>query len=653
MQHFPHLFSELKIGKRTLKNRIITSPTGETMPSFDGSISTQVVDYYTEKAKGGAGAVTWGILAVEFPRGKTGDVKNRADTPKVIKDMNRMAESIQRYGALFIPQLFHAGAMTTAEAAEGNLPACVSDKEVEHLYISRYRKAGPMHELTTEEIKEMVQKFVKAAKICQRAGADGVNIHCAHGYLVNQFLSPDTNARTDEYGGSFENRIRFGIEVIEGIRKAVGPDFILGARIPGREWVTNAMTEEECVEFARRMEKAGCDYLDVSAGLNMSQAKVIETEVYPQGSKLDYALPIKAAVSIPVGTNGMLRDPQFCDDLIREGKVDFVLMARALICDPYWPQKASEGRVDEIRPCISCNDGCMGRVRLGYHLSCALNPVAGRETHLGKVLKVQDPKKVAVIGGGLAGMQAAIVAAQAGHCVTLLEQDNQLGGQLNLAHVPPHKEKIKEARDWFIAELARQKVEVKTGEKVSLQTIEALKPDSVIVATGAVPIDKLPIEGLENTVQAWDVLRGDVTIGENQKVAIIGGGIVACEVGQMMLGKNNQVSVIEMLPQIGGALEDIHLTDLLIEFQEKNVAVYVNATAKKVEKDKVVFEKDGKEEAVSADVIILSVGQKSAGTELVKELRAAGYKTIVAGDAKKPAKFVNATLDGFYAGLDV
>ena len=184
-----------------------------------------------------------------------------------------------------------------------------------------------------------------------------------------------------------------------------------------------------------------------------------------------------------------------------------------------------------------------------------------------------------------------------------------------------------------------------------MQTIEALKPDSVIVATGAVPIDKLPIEGLENTVQAWDVLRGDVTIGENQKVAIIGGGIVACEVGQMMLEKNNQVSVIEMLPQIGGALEDIHLTDLLIEFQEKNVAVYVNATAKKVEKDKVVFEKDGKEEAVSADVIILSVGQKSAGTELVKELRAAGYKTIVAGDAKKPAKFVNATLDGFYAWM--
>lgn len=653
MQHFPNLFSEMKIGKRTLKNRIIVSPTGETMPNFDGSISTQVIDYYTEKAKGGAGAVTWGILAVEYPRGKTGDVKNRADTPKIIKDMNRMAESIQRYGALFIPQLFHAGAMTTYEAAEGNLPACVSNKDVEHLYINRYRQAGPMHELTTEEIKEMVQKFVKAAQICRRAGADGVNIHCAHGYLINQFLSPDTNARTDEYGGSFENRIRFAIEIVEGIRKAVGENFIVGARIPGREWVKNRMTDEECVEFARRMEKAGCDYLDVSAGLNMSQAKVIETEVYPQGSKLEYALPIKAAVSIPVGTNGMLRDPQFCDDLIKEGKVDFVSMARALICDPYWPQKASEGKVDEIRPCISCNDGCMGRVRLGYHASCALNPTAGRETHLGTVRKAEQAKKVAVIGGGLAGMQAAIVAARAGHDVTLFEQDSQLGGQLNLAHVPPYKMKIKTARDWFISELKRQGVEVRAGKPVTLEEIDGLKPDSVIVATGAVPIENIPVEGLANTVQAWDILKGEVAVPENQKVAIIGGGIVACEVAQMMLEKNNEVSVIEMLPQIGGALEDIHLTDLLIEFEEKNVGIHVNATAKKVEKDKVIFEKDGKEESVSAEMIVLSVGQKSAGAELVKQLREAGYKTIVAGDAKKPAKFVNATLDGFYAGLDV
>ena len=228
-----------------------------------------------------------------------------------------------------------------------------------------------MHELTTEEIKEMVQKFVKQ-KICQRAGADGVNIHCAHGYLVNQFLSPDTNARTDEYGGSFENRIRFGIEVIEGIRKAVGPDFILGARIPGREWVTNAMTEEECVEFARRMEKAGCDYLDVSAGLNMSQAKVIETEVYPQGSKLDYALPIKAAVSIPVGTNGML-NPQFA--MIWSEKEKWILY--------WWPERwfatpiglSKRGQSDKSDLHI-LQWRMHGKSAIGLSLSCALNPVA-------------------------------------------------------------------------------------------------------------------------------------------------------------------------------------------------------------------------------------------------------------------------------------
>ncbi|MDR1903922.1 MAG: FAD-dependent oxidoreductase [Treponema sp.] len=421
------------------------------------------------------------------------------------------------------------------------------------------------------------------------AKCDGVTLHSAHGYVISEFLSPDMNARTDEYGGSLDNRVRFAVEVIEGIRKACGPDFIIGARIPGHEWVSDGLTDDECDEIARRYEAAGCDYLDISGGATDVFTKLMETERYEQGDRVSFAARIKKAVSIPVGAVGALREPEFCDKLIKEGTVDFLSLGRTLICDPYWPEKAASGRANEIRPCLSYFDGCTNRLFDSCAISCALNPVAGRELEIGNLQKTDTPKNVVVIGGGAGGMQAAITAARIGHTVTLLEKSDKLGGQFNIACVPPYKEKIAAARDWFAGELARQGVTVKLNWDAGLNVIKSLKPDAVIAATGAVPVTEIPVPGVNNTVQGWDLLNGKVAVPGNSRVTIIGGGIVGCEIAEMLLEKGNSVSIIEMLPEIANGLEMIHKLDLLQDFAEKKVNVKTNSRVTKISQDSVSF----------------------------------------------------------------
>ncbi len=653
MKHYPHLFSKLKVGRRELRNRIVLAPMGEGMANPDGSISEQMIAYYTEYAKGGCAIVTPGVISVDYPYSKPEQNIARIDDEKYRKNWARLAENIHHYGGMLIPQIHHAGAQTHAGNIEGNMPRCVSDIDSEHMLIKAYRAMGPQHELTIEEIKKLEQKFIDAAYNCKCAKCDGISLHAAHGYLINQFLSRATNARMDEYGGSLENRVRFPVNIIKGIRKVCGPDFIISARIPGKEWVINGLTEEECVEIAKHFEAAGCDYLDVSGGNYTVISTCMETEQYPQGDRVPLAEPIKKAVSIPVGTVGKLRKPDFCEQVLADGKADIIVMGRSLICDPYWPKKAKAGKPETIRPCISCFDGCTNRLFDSIAVGCALNPRTGREFDIGRVEKTNDSKKVLVIGGGLGGMEAAITAASIGHQVTLLEKTDILGGQLLLAAAPPNKDAIDDVRQYYIGELNRQHVEVKINCEATLDVVKSIDPDAIIVATGAKPVLSIPVPGVENAVQAWDVLAGSVPVPSGRKVAIIGGGIVGCEVAEMVLEKKNEVSIIEMLPSIANGLEMIHMIDMQIKFAEKNVNVCTNATVKSIAADSITFVKDDQEQTIDADLTVLAVGQRSVGSELVVELEEAGYDVNVIGDAKKPAKFIDATQDGYFAGLYV
>lgn len=647
---FKYLFASGKVGNLYTKNRIVMSPMGENMANEDGSLSEQAFAYYLERAKGGAGIIIPGVLSVDYPTGKTTGCQHRLDDPKFVSGWYRLANAIHHEGALLIPQIHHAGAQTNSITAEGRTPVCVSDTDdVEHAFIQYYRSYGSQHELTTEEVKELVQKFIQTAVYAQFAQCDGVEIHAAHGYLISQFLSPDTNKRTDEYGGTLENRMRFLVEVIRGIRQSCGPNFIVGARIPGKEWTKNGLTQEECLEIARICEKEGCQFLDISGGTTVLSSTLMETQGYPEGDRVPLAEAIKKVVNIPVFTVGNLREPAFCDNVLKEGRADFICLGRPLLADPYWPEKAESGRQDEIRKCISCFDGCFANIWSFRPCGCSVNPNVGFEKDYSEKDRTDDPKKVVIIGGGPAGMQAAVTAARLGHTPILLEKGDKLGGQLNIACVPPRKYPIQYEIDNLVKELNKYDVEVRLNTTATLEMIRELAPDTVIAATGSLPAVP-PIKGVENAVQSWSILDGSSKLPENQNVVMIGGGIVACETAHMIAQEGKcKVTILEMLPNIANGLESTHLGDLMAEFAELKVEAITNARVLDIGKGEVKYAVGDETRTIACDTSVLATGQRAEGRDLIDEIKADGIRVIIAGDAMRPRKIMDAVREGNFA----
>lgn len=636
---YEKLFQKGMIGKLELKNRIVMPAMGVSLASSTGEASDEIIRYYEERAKGGCGLIITEITRVDDVYGVGTSNQLAVTDGKDIPRLQRLADAVHNYDAKIFVQLHHPGRQTYSRLLGGK--QIVAPSAVMCNVVKEVPRA-----LTTEECEDIMKAFVKGAVIAKSAGIDGVEIHAAHGYLIDQFLSPYTNKRTDKYGGSLHNRIRILEEMITAIKHLCGPDFPISVRISGDEFVEGGLKLEDSIKIARTLESYGVDAINVSSGIYESGATIVEPGSYPQGWKKHLATEIRKNVKIPVIAVNNIKQPCVAEQLLEEGVCDFVGIGRGQLADEEWAKKAKTGREDEIRSCIGCLH-CFKTLNTGKHISCAVNPRAGRELEYKDYEKDGDNQVVAVIGGGPGGMQAALVLAERNYKVVLFEQSNELGGTLNIADKPSLKEKITLLKNGMRAQVEKNNIEVRLNSKATVDMVKELNPVGVFVACGASPVvPKLP--GIENSkvVTAEDVLSGKAKV--EGKVAVIGSGLTGCETAETLAQKGHSVSLIEMAKTIGPGIYPSILMDLMGRFRTFNPQILPGHRLAAVT-DKgvlVVNVANGQKMEVEADTVVLALGV-SPRRDLVAEFEASFDEVRVIGDASRGGSIVEAVADGF------
>lgn len=687
---FEIMSSPMNIGTCEIKNRIVLPPMLMGFGQFDGRPTEKLMNYYEERAKGGCGLIMTEITRVNDQTGSAAFAQLAASHDYHIEPLRELAKRVQRHGAKIFVQLHHPGRQNVGLLV-GTVPLSIQlEKLTKGVYGKllykmtpaigptllkndivpssvapskcppAYFAAGRVRALRYKEIKELEQNFIDAAERVKKAGCDGVELHASHGYLLQQFLSPYTNQRTDEYGGNLENRMRFLLNILRGIKEKCGKDFPVVVRLTADECYEmvgqkgKGYTLEDGIKIAKALEENGADAIDVSSAGYDAFNYWLEPVSFEPGWRKYMAKAIKDAVSIPVMAANLIRSPEQAEQQLKDGVQDFVSLGRPQIADPYWAEKALNGGViKRCICCLNCIESMQNNAYIGSHGECSVNPFVGHESE--ELKKDGNGRSIAVIGAGPAGLMASEILARRGFNVTLFEKQEKVGGQIILAAAPPKKDKTM----WFVDDLVSTckelGVNILLNTPATVEKIKELNPCTVVVATGSNPI-KPKFNGsydAEKVLTFEDILSGKVTL-TNKKVALIGSGMTGLETAHTLIENGCQVTVVEMAKEIAPGTWMQHKDDVMPHLEKADTKFMLGEKLCEIGNGYIVTEnvKSRQTTKVNADYVVLALGSRPDNT-LVNELKSNGFNPFIIGDAQKVGRIADATKDAYKVAISI
>ncbi len=636
-----HLFTSFAIRNCQLQNRIVMPGLASFLIEDDGTITDKTVEHYRLRAAGGPAMVIVEACAVS-PEGIVSPHQARIYDDRFIEGLARIAAAMKAEGSVPAVQIHHGGRQTSAKV--------INQQPVAPSPLPCPSIRGEVTPLTIEGIEILVRQFGDAAARAVEAGFELIEIHGAHGYLVNQFLSRFSNIRDDAYGGDIAGRTRFAEEIVREIRNRVGQAFPISFKISAMEFVKDGLDVDESIQILKILIDASVDVVQVSAGNDATPEWISQPMFMQKACLAGYAGKIKKALNVPIMTVGRINDPLVADELIEKGLADLICIGRGLLADPEMPKKAKEGRLDDIRRCIACNT-CMESIFRKGRIECLVNPVLGREEEMA-FHPAKTRKKVMVIGAGPGGLNVAWVAARRGHDVHLFERQSEIGGQLILGSVSAYKKELLNLIRFQKRQIERFGVTCHLNQEVTKDTIAFQSPDVVILATGSIPVFP-PVEGIDKpiVIPMDQALNHSSRMG-SKKAVVIGGGAIGCEVALHLSEKGCDVTIVEMLPKIGARLESMTKKIFIRKLVDNGVAIKTGFKLIRVEDNGVVVA-NGKEEVfIEADAVVIAVGSRP-DDRLYREIKEAGYEIHQIGDCLEPRSAKSAIYEGAVLGRSI